>query len=89
MCLWTWTVWSTCSAAVADDLRVDVAFSQVVDDIVARGAKPENIRIVAVVVAPPAMVKLSEKYKGEGQQHKQVLHIEGSGYVNCIWNRVA
>ena len=34
------------------------------DDIVARGAKPENIRIVAVVVAPPAMVKLSEKYKG-------------------------
>ncbi|KAF5842384.1 uracil phosphoribosyltransferase [Dunaliella salina] len=37
---------------------------QVVDDIVARGAKPENIRIVAVVVAPPAMVKLSEKYKG-------------------------
>ncbi len=39
--------------------------AQVVDDIVARGAKPENIRIIAVVVAPPAMVKLSEKYKGE------------------------
>ena len=37
---------------------------QVVDDIVARGAKSENIRIVAVVCAPPAMVKLSEKYKG-------------------------
>ena len=37
---------------------------QVVDDIVARGAKPENIRIVAIVCAPPAMVKLSQKYKG-------------------------
>lgn len=30
----------------------------------ARGALPENIRIVSVVVAPPAMRKLSEKYKG-------------------------
>jgi len=37
---------------------------QVVDDIVARGGNPENIRIIAIVVAPPAMVKLSEKYKG-------------------------
>jgi hypothetical protein len=37
----------------------------VVDEVVSRGAKPENIRIIAVVVAPPAMVKLSEKYKGE------------------------
>jgi hypothetical protein len=36
-----------------------------VDEVVSRGAKPENIRIIAVVVAPPAMVKLSEKYKGE------------------------
>ncbi|GFH13697.1 uncharacterized protein HaLaN_09632 [Haematococcus lacustris] len=37
---------------------------QVVDDCIARGAKPENIRIVSIVAAPPAMVKLSEKYKG-------------------------
>jgi hypothetical protein len=37
---------------------------QVVDDIVSRGAKPDNIRVIAVVVAPPAMVKLANKYKG-------------------------
>ncbi|KAG1664561.1 hypothetical protein FOA52_009444 [Chlamydomonas sp. UWO 241] len=37
---------------------------KVIDDMVSRGASPENIRIVSVVCAPPAMVKLSEKYKG-------------------------
>ena len=34
------------------------------DDIISRGAKAENIRIVSIVCAPPAMVKLSEKYRG-------------------------
>jgi len=37
---------------------------QVIDDIVSRGAQPSNIRIACIVAAPPAMVKLSEKYKG-------------------------
>ncbi|GAX84258.1 hypothetical protein CEUSTIGMA_g11681.t1 [Chlamydomonas eustigma] len=37
---------------------------QVIDDLVSRGAQPSNIRIACVVAAPPAMVKLSEKYKG-------------------------
>jgi len=37
---------------------------QVIEDIVSRGASPANIRIIAVVAAPPALVKLSEKYKG-------------------------
>lgn len=37
---------------------------QVIDDIVSRGANPNNIRIISIVAAPPALLKLSEKYKG-------------------------
>lgn len=37
---------------------------QVIDDIVSRGARPDNIRIVCALCAPPAMVKLSERFKG-------------------------
>ena len=36
---------------------------QVIEDIISRGAKQENIRIVCALCAPPAMVKLSEKFK--------------------------
>lgn len=36
---------------------------KVIDELVARGADPSNIRIVSALAAPPAMVKLS-KYKG-------------------------
>jgi hypothetical protein len=36
----------------------------VIDDIVSRGAKAANIIVVCVVAAPPALLKLSEKYKG-------------------------
>lgn len=37
---------------------------QALDECMARGAEMENIRVVAVVVAPPAMAKLSSKYPG-------------------------
>ena len=37
--------------------------AKVLDDLVARGANPEFIRIVSVVCAPPALEKLS-KYQG-------------------------
>lgn len=37
---------------------------QVIDDIISRGAKAENIRVVAVVVAPPALRRLADKYPG-------------------------
>ncbi|GIL74414.1 hypothetical protein Vretimale_2057 [Volvox reticuliferus] len=37
---------------------------QVIDDIVARGGRAENIRVVAVVVAPPALKKLADRYPG-------------------------
>lgn len=43
--------------------RLRVAF-QVIDDIISRGAKAENIRVVAVVVAPPALRRLADKYPG-------------------------
>lgn len=35
---------------------------QVVDDIVSRGASDANIRIVAAVVAPPALKALGERF---------------------------
>ncbi|KAG2429517.1 hypothetical protein HXX76_010752 [Chlamydomonas incerta] len=37
---------------------------QVIEDIVSRGARAENIRVVAVVVAPPALKKLADKFPG-------------------------
>ncbi|GFR45156.1 hypothetical protein Agub_g6539 [Astrephomene gubernaculifera] len=37
---------------------------QVIEDIVSRGGRPENIRVVAVVVAPPALKKLADKFPG-------------------------
>ena len=37
---------------------------QVLADIVARGADTSNIRVVAVVAAPPALKQLSERYPG-------------------------
>ncbi|KXZ48543.1 hypothetical protein GPECTOR_27g714 [Gonium pectorale] len=37
---------------------------QVIEDIVARGGRPENIRVVAVVVAPPALKKLADRFPG-------------------------
>jgi uracil phosphoribosyltransferase len=36
----------------------------VLADLVARGADASNIRVVAVVAAPPALKQLSEKYPG-------------------------
>lgn len=36
----------------------------VMEELVSRGASPSNIRIVAVLAAPPALKALSEKYPG-------------------------
>ena len=37
---------------------------KVLDDIVARGALPENIRVVCIVAASPALNTMSQKYEG-------------------------
>lgn len=37
---------------------------QVLDEVVARGASPEYIRVLSITVAPPALKQLSEKYPG-------------------------
>jgi uracil phosphoribosyltransferase len=37
---------------------------QVIDDIIARGALPENVRVVSIVAASPALTRMSEKYEG-------------------------
>lgn len=37
---------------------------KVLDDIIARGAVPENIRVVSVLSASPALSKMSERYEG-------------------------
>lgn len=37
---------------------------QVLADVVARGASPSNIRVVAVVAAPPALTKIADLYPG-------------------------
>lgn len=37
---------------------------QVLDEVVARGASPEFIRVLSITVAPPALKQLSEKYPG-------------------------
>lgn len=36
----------------------------VLDDIVSRGGKPSNIRVICIVAAPPALTKLSDRFKG-------------------------
>lgn len=36
----------------------------VLNEVVKRGAKPENIRVIAVVAAPPALKVMSETYEG-------------------------
>lgn len=33
-------------------------------DILARGAKPENVKVICIVAAPPALTKLSEEFPG-------------------------
>ncbi len=37
---------------------------QVVTDLVARGASPENIRILSMIAAPSALKKLNDAYPG-------------------------
>ena len=37
---------------------------QVLKDLIARGADPANVRIVAVVAAPPALKLLADDYPG-------------------------
>eukprot|EP00877_Chromochloris_zofingiensis_P010572 jgi/Chrzof1/5769/Cz16g15060.t1 len=37
---------------------------QVLDDLLQRGANPSNIRVVAVVAAPPALKKMADLYPG-------------------------
>lgn len=37
---------------------------QVIDDIISRGAVSENIRVVCIVAAAPALTKMSEKFEG-------------------------
>lgn len=37
---------------------------QVVQEIVDRGAVPENIRIVSILAASPALTKMSERFEG-------------------------
>lgn len=37
---------------------------QVLEDIVSRGGNPENVRVISVVCAPPALKKLSEGFPG-------------------------
>lgn len=37
---------------------------QVIQDIVDRGAVPENIRVVCIVAAAPALTKMSEQFEG-------------------------
>lgn len=37
---------------------------QVVADLVARGASPDNIRILSMIAAPPALQKLNDAYPG-------------------------
>lgn len=37
---------------------------QVIDDIVLRGAVPENIRVLSIVAASKALTVMSEKYEG-------------------------
>ncbi len=44
--------------------RAGGTIAKVVDDLVARGASPAFIRVVAVVAAPPALKLLSEKFPG-------------------------
>ena len=37
---------------------------QVLNDIVARGASPSNIRVISVIAAPPALQKLNDGFPG-------------------------
>lgn len=37
---------------------------KVLDDIFERGALPENVRVVCIVAAAPALSKMSERYPG-------------------------
>ncbi|GMH33247.1 hypothetical protein BSKO_01081 [Bryopsis sp. KO-2023] len=37
---------------------------RVLQEVTSRGAKPENIRIISVIAAPPALQKLSARYPG-------------------------
>ncbi|PSC68742.1 uracil phosphoribosyltransferase [Micractinium conductrix] len=37
---------------------------QVVDELVARGARTENMRVISILCAPPALKVLGEKYPG-------------------------
>lgn len=40
----------------------------VLEDISRRGAQPQNIRVIAIVAAPPALKQMSEKYPGSGTE---------------------
>lgn len=42
-----------------------LSFLQCLQEIVSRGADPANIRVVAVVAAPPALKLMADAYPGE------------------------
>jgi uracil phosphoribosyltransferase len=60
---------------------------QVVQDIVDRGAVPENIRVVSVLSASPALTKMSERFEGmcvytamiDAEVNKQGFIVPGLG----------
>ena len=50
---------------------------QVLDEIVARGASPEHIRVLSITVAPPALKQLSEKYPGGQEASIPIFSADG------------
>jgi hypothetical protein len=55
---------ATASFAVHRVSDAGGTITAVLDDIIARGAVASNIRVIAVVAAPPALKRLADKYPG-------------------------
>lgn len=44
--------------------RAGGTICQVLDDVMARGAVPENVRVVSILAAEPALTTMSKRYDG-------------------------
>lgn len=59
-----------------------VCWLQALQEIVSRGADPANIRVVAVVAAPPALKLMADTYPGEsGPAQAAAEHVTGAVMV--------
>jgi uracil phosphoribosyltransferase len=72
----------TACSATCRRVRAGGTICQVIDDIISRGAVPENIRVLSIVAASKALTTMSEKYEGMSVYTAMIdAEVNENGYI--------